>query len=100
MVDTVISNPPFGTREKGIDMVFLHTACSVATTAVYSLHKTSTRDHIAKTVQSWGHKPEVVAQLRFDIPAMYAFHKKASKDVEVDLWRVAIAQTELGPDSR
>lgn len=27
----------------------------------------------------------VVAQLRFDIPAMYSFHTKQSADIEVDL---------------
>lgn len=41
--DTVIMNPPFGTRCKGIDMAFIRTALDLATSAVYSLHKTSTR---------------------------------------------------------
>lgn len=31
---------------------------------------------------------QVVAQLRYDLPASYAFHRSASKDVEVDLWRL------------
>lgn len=30
---------------------------------------------------------QVLAQLRYDLPASYAFHRSASKDVEVDLWR-------------
>jgi hypothetical protein len=30
-----------------------------------------------------GAKPELVAELRFDIPAMYVFHKETSKDVAV-----------------
>lgn len=30
---------------------------------------------------------QVLAQLRYDLPASYAFHRTASKDVEVDLWR-------------
>ncbi len=34
-----------------------------------------------------GVKMEVVAQLRWDIPAMYKFHKKKSVDIEVDLLR-------------
>ena len=37
--DTVVTNPPFGTRQKGADMVFLAAACAVARKAVYSLHK-------------------------------------------------------------
>lgn len=43
-VDTVIMNPPFGTRNKGIDTVFLKAALNLASHAVYSLHKSSTRD--------------------------------------------------------
>nr|DAD26859.1 TPA_asm: hypothetical protein HUJ06_028327 [Nelumbo nucifera] len=37
-------NPPFGTRKKGADIDFLSTALKVASQAVYSLHKTTTRD--------------------------------------------------------
>jgi 16S rRNA G966 N2-methylase RsmD len=43
-VDTVILNPPFGTRNKGMDMIFLKKAIEMANGAVYSLHKTSTRE--------------------------------------------------------
>jgi predicted RNA methylase len=46
--DTVIMNPPFGTKQKGADMEFLRAACSLARTSVYSLHKSSTRAHIQK----------------------------------------------------
>ncbi|KAL3313275.1 Methyltransferase-like protein 5 [Cichlidogyrus casuarinus] len=43
--DTVITNPPFGTTKdtNGIDVIFLHTALTMATEHVYSLHKSSTR---------------------------------------------------------
>ncbi|KAA0061544.1 methyltransferase-like protein 5 [Cucumis melo var. makuwa] len=44
VVDTIVMNPPFGTRRKGADMEFLSTALKYASKAVYSLHKTSTRD--------------------------------------------------------
>ncbi|RUS14660.1 hypothetical protein BC937DRAFT_93501 [Endogone sp. FLAS-F59071] len=43
-LDTIVMNPPFGTKNKGIDMVFLKKAINIAETAVYSLHKTSTRE--------------------------------------------------------
>ncbi|KAH9300809.1 hypothetical protein KI387_012392, partial [Taxus chinensis] len=48
-VDTVIMNPPFGTRKKGADLDFLSTALKVSTGAVYSLHKTSAREHIKRS---------------------------------------------------
>lgn len=42
--DTVIMNPPFGTKHKqGLDMAFLKRAINLAENVVYSLHKTSTR---------------------------------------------------------
>lgn len=42
--DTVIMNPPFGTKvNAGLDMVFLKRALKLTTGVVYSLHKTSTR---------------------------------------------------------
>ncbi|XP_052200640.1 uncharacterized protein LOC127807016 isoform X2 [Diospyros lotus] len=44
VVDTVVMNPPFGTRKKGADMGFLSVALNIASQAVYSLHKTTTRD--------------------------------------------------------
>ncbi|KAF3643824.1 Methyltransferase-like protein 5 [Capsicum annuum] len=44
IVETVVMNPPFGTRRKGADMNFLSLAMKVASQAVYSLHKTTTRE--------------------------------------------------------
>jgi len=86
--DTVIMNPPFGTKHnKGLDMVFLQTGISLATTAVYSLHKTSTREHILKKAKDWGVAAKVLAELRYDLPNTYKHHKKGSVDIEVDFIR-------------
>ncbi|KAL4287737.1 hypothetical protein AHAS_Ahas19G0216100 [Arachis hypogaea] len=62
-------NPPFGTRKKGADLDFLNVALKVASQAVYSLHKSSTRE------------------LRYDLSKLYKFHKKKEVDIAVDLWR-------------
>lgn len=88
--DTVIMNPPFGTREKGADLVFLKSAISIASTAVYSLHKTSTRKHVLNMGKKWGVHSKVIAELRFNLPASYKFHKQDSVDVKVDLIRFVI----------
>jgi hypothetical protein len=37
--DTVLMNPPFGTRCRGMDMLFLYTGLCLARRAVYSMHK-------------------------------------------------------------
>ncbi|XP_037542383.1 rRNA N6-adenosine-methyltransferase METTL5 [Nematolebias whitei] len=86
--DTVIMNPPFGTKHnQGMDMKFLRAALTMAKTAVYSLHKTSTREHIQKKANDWGVKMDVIAELRYDLPASYKFHKKKSVDIQVDFLR-------------
>lgn len=85
--DTVLMNPPFGTRQKGADMEFVRTGLRIATTAVYSLHKTSTRQHVLARARSWGVEAKVLAELRFDLPQTYKFHSKSSVDIEVDLVR-------------
>jgi 23S rRNA G2445 N2-methylase RlmL len=44
-VDVTITNPPFGTKNNaGIDIKFLQTAINMSSKAVYSFHKTSTRN--------------------------------------------------------
>lgn len=91
-VDTVVTNPPFGTKHNaGMDVRFLKAGTRLARRAVYSFHKTSTRDYLLKTISSWGFEARVVAELKFDIPATYKFHSKANVDVAVDLIRVAIS---------
>lgn len=90
--DTVIMNPPFGTRKKGADIEFLRAAFGISQHSIYSLHKTSTRDYIRKFALKQMHaaSAEPVAMLRYDLPASYAFHKAASKDIEVDVWRFEV----------
>lgn len=89
--DTVVSNPPFGTKNNaGMDMKFLQTACKLSCNAVYSLHKTSTRDFIQKKTKEWGTNGEVVAKLRYNLDSSYKFHKHKSVDIEVDVWRIIV----------
>jgi rRNA N6-adenosine-methyltransferase METTL5 len=96
-VDTVVMNPPFGTKRRGMDVCFLQIAVQHARGAVYSLHKSSTRPFIQQKALSWGVPSRVLAQLQFDIPAMYDFHRQSSLDVEVDLWRLDCGERVLRP---
>lgn len=90
--DVVIMNPPFGTKHnKGLDMLFLEQALRLASRSVYSLHKTSTREHVLKKAEAWGSKPQVLAELRYDLPATYKHHKKSSVDIQVDFIRFAVS---------
>ncbi len=88
--DTVFMNPPFGTRKKGADVGFLEAGLRLARVAVYSMHKTSTRDFLRKKAKNeWGVGFQVLAQVNFDIKKIYKFHRKQSADVEVDLIRLS-----------
>ncbi|XP_011048369.1 PREDICTED: methyltransferase-like protein 5 [Populus euphratica] len=100
IVDTVVMNPPFGTRRNGADMDFLSAALKIASRAVYSLHKTSTREHVKKAaLRGFGaSSAEVLCELRFDVPKLYKFHKKREMDIAVDLWRFA-PKTNQGNDN-
>jgi predicted RNA methylase len=92
-------NPPFGTKVKGIDMVFLEVAAKVshdpsiyrmytseywlntlhqqlAKTSIYSLHKSSTRDYIQKKAQALGFQGQVLAEMRYDLPKYARIHTK------------------------
>jgi len=93
--DTVIMNPPFGTKHnRGLDLEFVKAGLLLIDkkpsnkSAVYSLHKTATREHIIKKAESeWNVQAEVLAQLKYDLPATYKHHKKVSVDIDVDLLR-------------
>lgn len=91
--DVVIMNPPFGTRRRGADLEFLRAAFQISRGSIYSLHKSTTRQYIQKIAmqQLKAKSAEVLAQLRYDLPATFVFHKQKSKDIEVDLWRFEVS---------
>lgn len=73
-------------------MEFLRAAFQLSRNSVYSLHKSSTREFIQRLAERElrATSAEVLAQLRYDLPASYKFHKQKSKDIEVDLWRFEV----------
>lgn len=86
-VDTVLTNPPFGTRNKGRDVEFLKVASEISTGGVYSFHKTSTRRHVLEiAAPKLGLKGEVMMEVDFDLKKMYKFHKSDVKAVKVDVY--------------
>uniref|UniRef100_A0A915HZ37 Methyltransferase-like protein 5 n=1 Tax=Romanomermis culicivorax TaxID=13658 RepID=A0A915HZ37_ROMCU len=88
-LDVVITNPPFGTKNnQGIDMKFVKFASSIAREAIYSLHKTSTREFIMKKAcQELKLDAEIIAELKFDLPKTMKFHSRNVVDIDVDLIR-------------
>jgi predicted RNA methylase len=43
---------------EGLDMEFLGVGLALARRAVYSLHKTTTREHVLKKAADWGATPQ------------------------------------------
>lgn len=90
--DTVVMNPPFGTKHNaGMDIKFLMAGINLARNVVYSLHKSSTRDYIKKRAHELKIKAEVIAELRYNLESTYKFHKKNTVDIEVDCWRFDVS---------
>lgn len=76
--DTVILNPPFGTKRKGVDIAFLQTAMQVSGGAVYSMHKTSTRPYILKKAKQWGADAKVKKFATVSISIKSNFHEHST----------------------
>ncbi|EAY18316.1 methyltransferase, putative [Trichomonas vaginalis G3] len=96
--DTVVMNPPFGTRNKGVDMTFLQVASKISTGAIYSFHKSSTRNHILNiAAPKFGLRGELEMEVNFDLKKLYKFHKKDIKAVEVDIYRFEHIPTQALP---
>lgn len=90
-IDTILMNPPFGTKNnKGIDLNFVKAAMNLKPQAIYSLHKSSTRDFLTRKIAKLDptYSVEVLAQMRYDLENTYKFHKKKSVDIEIDLLRI------------
>ena len=94
-ISTVLMNPPFGTKNNaGIDVAFVKAGLSLARSnplrAIYSMHKSSTREHLKRKAEDWNVSFTVIAEMKFDLPAKYSFHKKDNVTIQVDLLRFGI----------
>jgi predicted RNA methylase len=85
--DTVIMNPPYGTRTSHADTRFLEKAVQLAP-VVYSIHKSSTRDFLLQFMTKLGAQVDQVRSMRMAIPHLFEFHEKKRATVEVDLYRI------------
>lgn len=93
-IDVVIQNPPFGVHPhlRGIDVIFLTKAISIAKEVVYSLHKAGekNREFLERLIKERGGKVSERINLKFDITPTYKFHAKRHYVVDVDLYRIEI----------
>ncbi len=85
--DVVVQNPPFGTKDEHIDKSFLEKAFQTAG-IVYSMHKYSTKRFVEAIAKDYKFKLTHLWQYDFPIKAVFAFHEKPVKKIDVGLWRM------------
>ncbi len=86
-VDTVLQNPPFGTRKKHADRDFLLKSFSVSG-IVYSFHKSGSDRFIDSLSGDMGFGITHLWHFNLPIKAVYDFHKKRIHRIRVGCWRL------------
>lgn len=82
-VDTVIQNPPFGTKDKHIDKLFLEKAMNLSN-KIYSIHKITSKTFIEKLA---GDKFNIqIKNIEIPLKRIYKFHKKKIYYVKAGIW--------------
>lgn len=85
--DTIIMNPPFGTRKPHADLYFVEDAIDMAH-VVYSIHKSSTRRFITRWLNNHRTKFQVIESAKMEISHQFDFHRKRRQYVDVDVYRI------------
>jgi putative methylase len=95
-VDTVLMNPPFGTKKAHADIQFLQSALRLAN-VVYSIHKSSTRAFLNRWLERGGFNCDRIIVTEMEIPHQFNFHQKRRVSVEVDVIRITPQPRKLSP---
>ena len=93
-VDTVIQNPPFGTKTKHADREFLMKAFQIADT-IYSFHKSTSENFIKKISEDNGFKVTHHYKFKMPIKAVHFFHTRSIHRIQVSCWRMERVQSKL-----
>ena len=86
-MDTVLMNPPFGTKKPHADIEFLQCALQLGK-VIYTIHKSSTCRFLKNWLAARGLEIDRIAAAKMPIPHQFRFHDKSSKLVEVDVLRI------------
>ncbi len=97
--DVVVTNPPFGTKSKKADIKFLSTALKLSRRAVYSLHKSTTRDYLLQRAERWGLYGSILAEITYPLPKTYAMHSKAEAEVKVCVLKLIKPDTVIAAEA-
>ena len=86
-VDTVIQNPPFGTKAKHADREFLLQSFKAAK-AVYTFHKIETSEFVKKIAADNSFVVTNIVPLQLQLKKTYEFHRSKMRRVDVGLFRI------------
>lgn len=90
--DTVLMNPPFGTKRPHADVRFLETALNIGN-VIYSIHKTATQEFIENWLQNHNANHQIIMNTRMEIGHQFHFHQKTKYAVEVQVYRIVPTKT-------
>ncbi len=83
--DLVVMNPPFGTKERHADRLFLSAAVRLAP-IIYTIHKSSTEKFVRAFADDEGFAVTMAQQRSFPLKRSMPHHEKQHRDVEVTLF--------------
>ena len=86
-VDTVIENPPFGTKIVHADKQFLEQAFKIGQ-VIYTIHKVTSQGFIDAIAKDHHFKITHLLKLKLPLRATQKFHTKRLYTVEVGCWRL------------
>ena len=95
LVDTVVSNPPFGVKKRGADLRFLKKAISIAD-VTYSMHLAGDKNRVflKNEIEKLGARIAQLETFQFPIGRLFEYHKKQKHMVDVDLYRICANECE------
>jgi putative methylase len=85
--DTVLMNPPFGTKNRHNDVRFLRVALDLGK-IIYSIHKSTTMSFISRWLKEKNARSESIIKTEMPIGHQFVFHRKKRYFVEVEAIRI------------
>jgi len=86
-VDLVVQNPPFGTKVRHIDKIFLKKAFEISK-IVYSFHKSETKKFVESFSRDNGFKITDIFDFKFVLKATMEHHIRKVKRIDVSCFRL------------
>ncbi len=93
-VDTVLMNPPFGTKHRHADIRFLQAALRLGR-IIYSIHKSSTRRFLTRWLREQQTEFERIITSKMEITHQFSFHRMRKRYVDIDVFRIERSQSHV-----